>query len=151
MRNRGTIGGSLANNDPAADYPAAALALGATIVTNKRRIAADDFFKGLFETALEPGELITEVRFPIPQKAAYMKFANPASRYALVGVFVAKTAGGVRVAVTGAGQTASSAPRARSGAGANFSAPRSKASRLPRAASTPTSTPTPTIAPISSA
>ena len=78
---------ALANNDPAADYPAAALALGATIVTNKRRIAADDFFKGLFETALEPGELITSVRFPMPQKAAYRKFANPASRYALVGVF----------------------------------------------------------------
>ncbi|MBV8105275.1 MAG: xanthine dehydrogenase family protein subunit M [Hyphomicrobiales bacterium] len=105
VRNRGTIGGSLANNDPAADYPAAALALGATIVTSKRRIAAEDFFKGLFETALEPGELITQVSFPVPQKAAYMKFANPASRYALVGVFVAKTAGGVRVAVTGAGES----------------------------------------------
>jgi aerobic carbon-monoxide dehydrogenase medium subunit len=104
VRNRGTIGGSLANDDPAADYPAAVLALGGTIVTSKRRIAADDYFKGLFETALEPGELITQVLFPIPQKAAYMKFPNPASRYALVGVFVAKTAGGVRVAVTGAGE-----------------------------------------------
>ena len=104
VRNRGTIGGSLANNDPAADYPAAVLALGATVVTSKRRIAADDYFTGLFETALEPGELITQVSFPILQKAAYMKFANPASRYALVGVFVAKTAGGVRVAVTGAGE-----------------------------------------------
>jgi carbon-monoxide dehydrogenase medium subunit len=103
VRNRGTIGGSLANNDPAADYPAAVLALGATIVTSKRRISADDYFKGLFETALEAGELITQVSFPIPQKAGYMKFANPASRYALVGVFVAKTADGVRVAVTGAG------------------------------------------------
>src|SRR6516225_11443415 len=103
VRNRGTIGGSIANNDPTADYPAAALALGATIVTNKRSIPADAFFKGLFETALETGELITKVSFPIPQKAAYMKFPNPASRYALVGVFVAKTAGGVRVAVTGAG------------------------------------------------
>ena len=103
VRNMGTIGGSLANNDPAADYPAAALALGATIVSNKRRIPAHDFFTGLFETALETGELITQVSFPIPQKAAYMKFRNPASRYALVGVFVAKTAGGVRVAVTGAG------------------------------------------------
>ena len=103
VRNMGTIGGSLANNDPSADYPAAALALGATIVTNKRRIGAQDFFTGLFETALETGELITQVSFPIPQKAAYMKFPNPASRYALVGVFVAKTAGGVRVAVTGAG------------------------------------------------
>ena len=103
VRNMGTIGGSLANNDPAADYPAAALALGATIVTDKRRIAAENFFTGLFETALETDELITQVSFPIPQRAAYMKFRNPASRYALVGVFVAKTAGGVRVAVTGAG------------------------------------------------
>ncbi|MGD0640758.1 MAG: FAD binding domain-containing protein [Roseiarcus sp.] len=105
VRNRGTIGGSLANNDPAADYPAAALALGATFVTNKRRIAADDYFKGLFETALAANEIITHVRFPIPQKAAYAKFPNPASRYALVGVFVAKTAHGVRVAVTGAGSS----------------------------------------------
>jgi aerobic carbon-monoxide dehydrogenase medium subunit len=103
VRNMGTIGGSLANNDPSADYPAAALALGATIVTNKRRIAAQDFFTGLFETALQAGELVTQVSFPIPQRAAYMKFRNPASRYALVGVFVAKTAAGVRVAVTGAG------------------------------------------------
>jgi aerobic carbon-monoxide dehydrogenase medium subunit len=103
VRNMGTIGGSLANNDPAADYPAAALALGATIVTNKRRVGAQEFFTGLFETALEAGELITQVSFPIPQKAAYTKFRNPASRYALVGVFVAKTTGGVRVAVTGAG------------------------------------------------
>jgi carbon-monoxide dehydrogenase medium subunit len=105
VRNMGTIGGSIANNDPAADYPAAALALGATIVTNKRRIPAQDFFTGLFETALEAGELITQVSFPIPQKAAYQKFRNPASRYALVGVFVAKTADGVRVAVTGAGSS----------------------------------------------
>lgn len=103
VRHRGTIGGSIANDDPAADYPAAALALGATIVTSKRRVGADDFFKGLFETALDTGELITKVSFPIPQKAAYAKFPNPASRYALVGVFVAKTVGGVRVAVTGAG------------------------------------------------
>ena len=105
VRNRGTIGGSLANNDPAADYPAAALALGATIVTSKRRIAADDYFTGLFETALDSGELITKVSFPIPQKAGYAKFPNPASRYALVGVFVAKTPSGVRVAVTGAGES----------------------------------------------
>ncbi|MGO8800489.1 MAG: FAD binding domain-containing protein [Roseiarcus sp.] len=104
VRNRGTIGGSVANNDPAADYPAAVLALGATIVTNKREIAAEAFFKGLFETALEAGEIITKVRFPIPEKAAYEKFPNPASRFALVGVFVAKTADGVRVAVTGAGE-----------------------------------------------
>ena len=105
VRHRGTIGGSLANNDPAADYPAAALALGATIVTNKREIKADDFFTGLFETALEDGEIITAVRFPVPQKSAYVKFPNPASRYAMVGVFVAKTASGVRVAVTGAGSS----------------------------------------------
>lgn len=104
VRHRGTIGGSLANNDPAADYPAAVLALNATIKTNKRSIKADDFFKGLFATALDQGELITGVEFPVPEKAAYMKFPNPASRYAIVGVFVAKAAGGVRVAVTGAGQ-----------------------------------------------
>jgi carbon-monoxide dehydrogenase medium subunit len=103
VRSRGTIGGSIANNDPAADYPAACLALGATITTTKRDIAADDYFVGLFETALEEGEIITKVSFPIPEKAAYEKFRNPASRYALVGVFVAKTADGVRVAVTGAG------------------------------------------------
>jgi aerobic carbon-monoxide dehydrogenase medium subunit len=103
VRNRGTIGGSLANNDPSADYPAAALALEATIVTDKRRIPAQDFFTGLFETALETGELIIQVSFPAPQKAAYIKFRNPASRYALVGVFVAKTKDGARVAVTGAG------------------------------------------------
>jgi carbon-monoxide dehydrogenase medium subunit len=104
VRHRGTIGGSIANNDPAADYPAACMALGATIVTSGREIAADDFFTGLFETALEEGEIITAVRFPIPEKAAYRKFDQPASRYALVGVFVAKTARGVRVGVTGAGQ-----------------------------------------------
>jgi len=103
VRNRGTIGGSLANNDPAADYPAAALALGATIRTNKREIAADAYFKGLFDTALEEGEIITAVHFPKPEKAAYQKFAQPASRFALIGVFVAKTKGGVRVAVTGGG------------------------------------------------
>ncbi len=103
VRHRGTIGGSLANNDPAADYPAAALGLGATIVTSKREIAAEAFFKGLFETALEDGEIITAVKFPIPSKAAYQKFRNPASRYAMVGVFVARTKSGVRVAVTGAG------------------------------------------------
>jgi carbon-monoxide dehydrogenase medium subunit len=103
VRHRGTIGGSLANNDPAADYPAAVLALGATIVTNKREIKADDYFKGLFETALGDGEIITKVKFPVPEKSGYEKFRNPASRYAMVGVFVAKTKGGVRVAVTGAG------------------------------------------------
>lgn len=103
VRNRGTIGGSIANNDPAADYPSAVVALNATVITNKRKIAADDFFKGMFETALEPGEIITAVQFPIPEKTAYMKFPNPASRYAIVGVFVAKTGSGTRVAVTGAG------------------------------------------------
>lgn len=103
VRNRGTIGGSLANSDPAADYPAAVLALGATIHTNLRQIAADDYFKGLYETALKGGELITAVTFPVPEKAAYVKFKQPASRFALVGVFVAKTGSGVRVAVTGAG------------------------------------------------
>ncbi|MBI1181952.1 MAG: carbon monoxide dehydrogenase [Alphaproteobacteria bacterium] len=103
VRNRGTIGGSIANNDPSADYPAAVVGLGATVVTNKREIAGDDFFTGMFETALEDGEIVTAVRFPVPEKAAYCKFPNPASRYAVVGVMVAKTAGGVRVAVTGAG------------------------------------------------
>src|SRR5207244_8642056 len=102
VRNRGTLGGSLANNDPAADYPAGVLGLGATVQTNKRKIAADDFFKGMYETALAPDEIITAVSFPVPKKAAYVKFRNPASRFALVGVFVAQTAGGVRVAVTGA-------------------------------------------------
>ncbi len=106
VRNRGTIGGSLANSDPAACYPAAVLGLGATIHTNSRQIAADDFFKGLFETALKPGELITAVSFPKPEKAAWMKFKQPASRFSIVGVFVAKTGGGVRVAVTGAGACA---------------------------------------------
>lgn len=104
VRNRGTIGGSLANNDPSADYPTAVLASGAAIVTNSRRIAADDFFEGLFTTALEPGEIITEVRFPLPERANYQKFVQPASRFALTGVFVAKFAGGVRVAVTGASE-----------------------------------------------
>jgi carbon-monoxide dehydrogenase medium subunit len=102
VRNRGTIGGSVANNDPSACYPAAVLASGATIVTNKREIAADDYFVGMFETALNEGEIITAVKFPIPEKANYQKFLQPASRFALVGVFVAKTANGVRVAVTGA-------------------------------------------------
>lgn len=103
VRHMGTIGGSIANNDPAADYPAGALGLSATIKTTARTINADDFFTGMFETALEEGEIVTEVAFPVPEKAAYMKFPNPASRYAMVGVFVAKTKGGVRVAVTGAG------------------------------------------------
>jgi carbon-monoxide dehydrogenase medium subunit len=103
VRHRGTIGGSLANNDPTADYPAAVMALGATIVTNKRRLKPEEFFQGLFSTALEPDEIITRVMFPLPKKAAYVKFRNQASRYALVGVFVAKRPSDVRVAVTGAG------------------------------------------------
>ena len=102
VRTRGTIGGSLAQNDPAADYPAAVLGLGATVLTDRRRIAGDEFFKGLYETALEPGELITAVSFPIPRRAAYVKFKQPASRFALAGVFVSQGSQGTRVAVTGA-------------------------------------------------
>lgn len=104
VRHRGTMGGSLANNDPAACYPSAILALGGTIKTDRRSIAADDFFQGMFTTALEQGEIITSIELPIPQKSAYEKFRNPASRYAIVGVFVAKHASGVRLAITGAGQ-----------------------------------------------
>jgi aerobic carbon-monoxide dehydrogenase medium subunit len=103
VRHRGTIGGSISNNDPAADYPAAMIALNATIATNKRQIAAADFFTGLFGTALEEGEIVTSVSFTAPEKAGYSKFPNPASRYAIVGVFVAKDGNGVRVGVTGAG------------------------------------------------
>ena len=102
VRNRGTLGGSVANNDPTADYPAGLVGLGATVVTDRRRIAADDFFTGMFETALEDDEIITAVRFPVPRRAAYMKFPNPASRYAIVGVMVAEAPDGIRVAVTGA-------------------------------------------------
>ncbi len=105
VRNRGTLGGSIANADPAADYPAAVVGLNATVKTNKREIAADGFFTGLFETALEAHEIVTELRFPIPEKAAYAKFPNPASRYAVVGVMVCKGKDGVRVAVTGAGSS----------------------------------------------
>lgn len=103
VRNRGTLGGSLAHNDPAADYPAAVLALGATVITDRREIPADEYFQGMFATALEPDEIITGVRFPVPEKACYSKAANPASKYALAGVFVARVSAGVRVAVTGAG------------------------------------------------
>ena len=105
VRNRGTIGGSIANNDPNADYPAALLGLGATVITNKRRIAADDFFTGMFSTALEDGKIITKVSFPIAKKAAYEKFKHPASGFALVGVFVSKRGSEIRVAVTGAGSS----------------------------------------------
>jgi carbon-monoxide dehydrogenase medium subunit len=103
VRNRGTIGGSVANNDPAADYPSAVLGLGATVVTTRRSIAADDFFQGLFATALEEGEIIVRIEFPQPKRAAYSKFHHPASGYAMAGVFIAQTKDGVRVAVTGAG------------------------------------------------
>ena len=103
VRAMGTMGGSVANNDPAADYPAAVLGLGATVLTNRRQIAADEFFQGMYATALEPGEIITAISFPVPAKAGYAKFRQPASRFALVGVFVAQTASGVRVAITGAG------------------------------------------------
>jgi aerobic carbon-monoxide dehydrogenase medium subunit len=120
VRALGTIGGSLANNDPAACYPAAALALDATIVTERRRIAAGDFFVGMYETALEPDELIVAVEFPVPERAAYEKFRNPASHFALVGVFVAKFASGVRVAVTGAAPSVFRVPELESALTANF-------------------------------
>ena len=122
VRHRGTIGGSVANADPAADYPAALLGLNATVVTNQREIAAEDFFIDLFETALEPEEVITAVRFPVPQRAGYSKFPNPASRYAIVGVFVARTGGGVRVAVTGAGPCVFRDKAIEQALGSNFSA-----------------------------
>ena len=122
VRNRGTIGGSIANAAPAADYPAAVLGLGATIKTNQREIAGDDFFTGLFETALEPNEVVVSISFPVQTKAAYVKFANPASRYAIVGVFVAQTSGGVRVAVTGAGPNAFRVAEMERALAGNFSA-----------------------------
>jgi carbon-monoxide dehydrogenase medium subunit len=122
VRNRGTIGGSLANNDPAACYPAAALGLGATIHTNSRSIAADDFFKGLYETALAEGEVITAVSFPVPEKAGWQKFKQPASRFSIVGVFVSKGSQGVRVAVTGAGAVVFRASGLEAKLAANWSA-----------------------------
>jgi carbon-monoxide dehydrogenase medium subunit len=122
VRNRGTIGGSIANNDPASDYPAGVLGLNATVRTNQREIAADDFFRGMFETALGDDEVITAVSFPKPVKAGYMKFPNPASRYAIVGVMVAQTGGGVRVAVTGAGPCVFRLPDFESALARNFSA-----------------------------
>jgi carbon-monoxide dehydrogenase medium subunit len=127
VRNMGTLGGSVAHNDPAADYPAAVLALGATVRTDQRAIAADDFFKGMYETALRQGEIITSVSFPCPKRAAYMKIKNPASRYAIVGVFVADTAGGVRVAVTGAAPCVFRVPEMEQALDAKF-APESVAS-----------------------
>jgi aerobic carbon-monoxide dehydrogenase medium subunit len=120
VRNRGTIGGSVSNNDPAADYPAALVALGATVHTTKRAIAAEDFFTGMFETALQPDEILTSVRFPKLQVANYQKFRNPASRYAIVGVFVARTLAGVRVAVTGAGPGVFRVPEMEAALAASF-------------------------------
>lgn len=121
VRNRGTLGGSLAHADPAADYPAAVLALNATIVTDRRTIEADAYFTGLFSTALAPDEIITAVRFPVPERASYAKFPHPASKYALVGVMVAKTGGAVRVAVTGAGSSAFRVPALEAALGGSFS------------------------------
>lgn len=122
VRNRGTIGGSIANADPAADYPAAIVGLNATVHTNQRTIAADDFFTGMFETALGDDEIVTAVSFPKPEKAGYEKFPNPASRYAIVGVMVAQTGGQTRVAVTGAGPSVFRSSDAESALGGNFSA-----------------------------
>jgi aerobic carbon-monoxide dehydrogenase medium subunit len=122
VRNRGTIGGSISNNDPAADYPAAVLGLGATIHTNKRQIKADVFFRGMFETALDEGEIVTAVSFPKPERAAYAKFPNPASRYAMVGVFVSKIGSAVRVAVTGAGPVVFRSSEMERALSSNFSA-----------------------------
>jgi len=130
VRNMGTLGGSIANNDPAADWPAAVLGLGATVITNKRRIAADDFFKGMYETALAADEVITAVSFPVPKKAAYIKFPNPASRFALVGVFVAQTANGVRVAVTGAAPSAFRSKPLEDALGKTFTADAAKAVKI---------------------
>jgi len=120
VRNRGTIGGSISHADPAADYPAALVGLGATVATDRRRIPADSFFTGLFQSALEPDELITAVHFPVPERCAYAKFAHRASKFAVVGVMVAKTAGGVRVAVTGAGPSAFRVPEMEAALGKKF-------------------------------
>ncbi|MEP6739664.1 MAG: xanthine dehydrogenase family protein subunit M [Caldimonas sp.] len=131
VRNMGTVGGSIANADPAACYPAAVLALGATIHTDRRTIAADDFFTGLYETALQPGELITAVTFPAAQKAAYVKFKQKASRFALIGVFVAQGSGGVRVAVTGAKGHAFRAKEIEDALAKSFTAAAAKAVKMP--------------------
>ncbi len=131
VRNMGTLGGSLANNDPAACYPAGVLALNATVNTSKRKIAADDFFKGMYETALAEDEIITSVSFPVGAKAAYVKFLQPASRFALVGVFVAQTAAGVRVAVTGAGASVFRAKALEDALGNSFTADAAKAVKMP--------------------
>ena len=131
VRNMGTIGGSIANADPAADYPAAVLGLGATVQTNQRSIPADAFFTGLYETALQPGELITAVSFPTGAKAAYAKFRQPASRFALVGVFVAQTSGGVRVAVTGAKSSVFRATEIEQALAKSFTADAAKNVKMP--------------------
>lgn len=131
VRALGTLGGSLANDDPAADYPAAVLALNATVVTDRRRIAADDFFRGMYETALEPDELIVSVEFQVPERAAYEKFRNPASHFALAGVFVAKYAGEVRVAVTGAGPSVFRASALESALKTNFAPEAARAVKVP--------------------
>jgi len=131
VRNMGTLGGSIANADPAACYPAALLGLGATVQTSKRSIAAGDFFTGLYETALQPGELVLSVSFPIPQKAAYIKYKQPASRFALVGVFVSQGAGGVRVAVTGCKGSVFRATAIEAALAQNFSAAAAKAVKMP--------------------
>jgi carbon-monoxide dehydrogenase medium subunit len=131
VRNMGTLGGSIANADPAACYPAAVLGLGATVNTDRRSIPADSFFTGMYETALQPGELIVSVSFPIPQKAAYIKYKQPASRFALVGVFVSQGAGGVRVAVTGAKSSVFRAAAIESALQASFTPAAAKAVKLP--------------------
>jgi len=131
VRNMGTMGGSVANNDPAADYPAAVVGLGATVITNKRRIGADDFFTGMYETALQPGEIITSISFPVPKRAGYGKFKNPASRYAMVGVFVAETANGARVAVTGAGPSVFRVPDMEKALAKSFTAAAVKGIKVP--------------------
>lgn len=131
VRALGTLGGSLANDDPAADYPAAVLALNATVVTDRRRIAADDFFRGMYETALEPDELIVSVEFQVPERAAYEKFRNPASHFALAGVFVAKYGDGVRVAVTGAGPSVFRASALEDALKVNFTPEAARAVTIP--------------------
>jgi carbon-monoxide dehydrogenase medium subunit len=130
VRTLGTLGGSLANDDPAADYPAAVLGLDATVVTDRRRIAAGDFFVGMYETALEPGELITAVEFPVPQQSAYEKFRNPASQFAMVGVFVARFSNGVRVAVTGAAPSVFRATDLETALAANFTSAAARGVRI---------------------
>jgi len=133
VRNRGTLGGSICNNDPAADYPAALVALGATVTTDRRSLPAEEFFTGMFETALELDEIVTSVSFPIPEKSGYAKFRNPASRYAVVGVFVAKTGGTVKVAVTGAGPSVFRAAEMETALAGSFTADAIAGIKMPEA------------------